>query len=110
MARRRLSQCFEVYGAVPANPRWSWSARSAENSLVVLTLWKHQIRREGRKVLYRGGPGRLVLGNRERVADLKWARDNCSGRFRVVIIVAKDSKAESLEIADCYPEPKLVMD
>lgn len=48
-------------------------------------------------------------GNRERIENLKWARDHCDGLFRVVVTVARDTKEIPRHIADCFPKPNLVM-
>ncbi len=33
-------ECFEVYGTIPKNPRWSWSGRSAAGKVVSATFWQ----------------------------------------------------------------------
>jgi hypothetical protein len=40
--------------------------------------------------------------------NLAWARDHCSGRFRVIIAKAKDVNADPRSIAECFPS-KMVM-
>jgi hypothetical protein len=81
---------YAYFGATLANPFWSWSARSADESTVVLTWWRDEVDRKGNVLVYdmRNHP-RLAewqdrLGNRERVRNLIWARDHCGGLFRVV--------------------------
>jgi len=110
-----LSACFAHYGAKPKNPRWSWSARSADDRTVVLTIWQDQIK---------GGPDKTVVvddfeterrewverpGNRERLENLVHARDHCDVRFRVVIVRPADTNAEPRTIADCFPLDRLTM-
>ena len=48
-------------------------------------------------------------GNRERIENLKWARDHCNGLMKVVIITAKDINVEPREIADCVVQRRMVM-
>lgn len=47
-------------------------------------------------------------GNRERIENLKWARDHCDGLFAVVLLSAVDVNAEPREVAEAYPT-KLTM-
>jgi hypothetical protein len=48
-------------------------------------------------------------GNRERLENLKWAKENCGGLFRVVIAKAKDVTARPRAIMECFPQPNLIM-
>jgi hypothetical protein len=97
-----LNEAFRRAGAPLRNPRWSWSARSADGKTVVMTLWKDLIDYRSRPIAYSNmGLENLAAwmnrpGNRERLENLKWARDYCDGLFRVVIITAKDVNAASL--------------
>jgi len=106
--------CFAHYGAVSANV-YSWSARSADGKTVVVTLWRDLIDYKAKPVTY----GTIVRGdvsiwkerpgNRERLENLKWAREHCGGRFRVVITVAKNVTASTREIEECYPQDQMIM-
>jgi len=103
-----LSECFQKFGATGANSRWSWSARSPDGAVVVLTLWKDQIEVQGKTAIYDTFGKNLDKwvdkpGNRERLENLKWARDHCDGLFRVVITTAKDVSANPRAISECYP-------
>jgi len=110
-----LAECFKRYDAKGRNTRWSWSARSADGKTVVLTLWKDGISVSNGLTTYDSfsPDGRAAWidtsGNRERLENLVWARDNCGGEFRVVITVAKDVNAAPRSIAECYPQPNLRM-
>ena len=108
-----LADCFESYGVKPRNPRWSWSARSSDGSLVVLTLWLDEFSDAGRVYVAskeeRGDGWLKRPGNKERLENLRWARDHCDGRFSVVITKAKDTLASPRAIAECYPQPRLRM-
>jgi hypothetical protein len=110
-----LADCFKRYGASGRNPRWSWSARSEDGKVVVLTLWKDGISVSNGVTTYDSfdpsgrAPWIDTPGNRERLENLKWARENCDGQFRVVVTVAKDVAAVPRAIADCYPQPNLIM-
>lgn len=103
---------FEHFGAVCKNPRWSWSARSPDGKTVVMTMWEDEIVWDGLKATYQSRvrirtdkrPGEI-----ERLDNLKWARDYCDGRVRVVRMTARDEKADPRNIATCYPDDDLIM-
>jgi hypothetical protein len=85
-----LSESFAFFGASGANSRWSWSARSEDGKTVVITLWSDRLTYRGSEVTYddvhvdtRAWKDRP--GNKERIENLKWARDNCDGLFKAVI-------------------------
>jgi hypothetical protein len=105
--------CFEHFGAVCKNPRWSWSARSPDGKTVVMTMWQDEIGRDGDLMTYQSRPRppgeETRPGALERIENLKWARDYCDSLVRVVIMRAEDVKASPRTIADCYPHEKLVM-
>src|SRR5277367_2991154 len=95
-----LAQSFAHFKAAGKNPRWSWSARSADGETVVMTLWKDIIDYSSNPISYNTF-GRKDLpewikrpGNQESIENLKWAVDHCAKKFRVVIIVAKDIDAQ----------------
>jgi hypothetical protein len=48
------------------------------------------------------------LGNRERIENLKYARDHRGGLFRVVIMAAIDPAAEPRQIREAFPQPNMV--
>jgi hypothetical protein len=105
-----LAEAFAAFGAAGKNPRWSWSARTADNQTVVMTFWKDILRFQDNPISYSlFGDVRLDvwkdhLGNRERIDNIKWARDNCDGLMKVVIITAKDETAREREIAETYTQ------
>lgn len=109
------TSAFEFYGARASNARWSWSARSPDGRIVVLTLWEDEFRHRNGKTIYvakrrsRGSNWINRAGNRERLGNLKWARDHCKGLFRVVLAVAEDKHVSPRRIASCSPRPELVM-
>lgn len=77
-----LAAAFQAYGARGRNPRWSWSARTPDDQ-IVMTFWSDQFRKEGTRLTY-STIGRSDLskwqdlpGNRERIENLKWAKDHC---------------------------------
>jgi hypothetical protein len=108
--------CFAFFGTTPANPRWSWSARNSDTKTVVLTLWQDEFEGVGKgQMVYQPRP-RIPEkdwakrpGNRERLENLKWARENCEGLFRVIIAKAKDVNGNPREIEECFPQEKLLM-
>jgi hypothetical protein len=109
------SECFEYFDVTPRNPRWSWSARSADGSTVALVFWEDELREENGKYTYELPVGRTSeqwmrrAGSRERLENLKWAQDYCGGLVRVVMATAEDPTADPRKIAHCSPEPSLVM-
>lgn len=114
MADWKLNECFAHFGAAGANPRWNWSARSADGETVVITLWKDRITSNGREVTYHdfgidAQSWQSRPGNRERLENLKWARDRCDGYFKTVITIAKDEAEQPRRIAECYPQPRFRM-
>ena len=48
-------------------------------------------------------------GNRERLENLKWAKEHCQGLFHVVIGIAEDINARPRKIRECFPQPNLIM-
>ncbi len=111
MTRTKLSACFASFGAKGKNPRWSWSARSGDGTVVVITLWKDRLSFTNGDVVYddRGiDKGAWVdgPGNRERIENLIWAREKCDGYFRAVVTIAENVSAQPRRIADCYPQPR----
>lgn len=97
---RTLTAAFDYFGARAANVRWGWAAESPDGSVVVITLWSDQIRREGKAIHYSTGD-RADLpnwvrrpGNRDRKKKLQHAIDRCDGLFRAVIVEAIDLAAD----------------
>jgi hypothetical protein len=109
--KRTLTACFAHFGAQCANFRWSWSARSPDGKTVVVTMWSDEIRTEGDRLAYYSTATRPSneLGSRERRANLIWARDNCGGLVSVVVVVAKNARAQKKSISRCFPSDGLVM-
>ena len=114
------SECFEHFGASCKNPQWSWSAKSADGRVVVMCMWQDEITRDGALMVYQSlTPRRGSLtprrgevnrpGAKERLENLKWAREHCDGLARVVVMRANDTKAGPRSIAECFPHDKLVM-
>lgn len=110
-----LSECFDFYNVKPDNPRWSWSARSEDGKVVVLTLWQDKFSRKGGIMVYEDIVDEAPKdwssfpGNAERLRNLEWAREHCNGDFRVVIAIPKDRNAPIRKISECFPKPELRM-
>ena len=111
----KLAEAFAHFGASGKSQRWSWSARSSDGKIVVITLWNDGLNYGAKPIVYDtfNRPDLHVwvdrLGNRERIENLIWARDHCDGLFRVVITVAEDVKAKTRKIDDCYPKDDWLM-
>jgi hypothetical protein len=108
-----LAAAFRAFGAKGNNQRWSWSARTPDGR-VVMTFWQDQF--PPRKPLsYSNVGSRLLakwqpqLGNQERIDNLIHARDHWGGRMGVVIIRAKDTNADSRQIAEAFARKDLLM-
>lgn len=101
--------CFEHFGTVPKNPRWSWSGRSPDGQVVSVTFW--QDRFEGGPYRGRRRPREAIgqAGFTELLENLKWARDNCNGILRIIIAIPKDPKADPRSISECFPQKTLRM-
>jgi hypothetical protein len=105
-----LAAAFGYFGAVPKNPRWSWSGKSPDGKVVVLTMWDDQIGDDRGLKTYQSGPRkRRHPGGTERLENLIWAQDRCEGLFRVVRLRAKDASAKHRSIAECFPDDALIM-
>jgi hypothetical protein len=109
MAKRWSKKAaFAHFGAQGRNERWSWSARSADGAVVVLTLWRDEFDYSTSPATY-SSFGREAerrankAGNNERRENLIWARDHCGGIFRGVIAVAVDVAADPRKILRCAP-------
>jgi hypothetical protein len=104
--------CFEHFGAVCKNPRWSWSARSPDGKTVVITMWEDEITEDGPTLMYQARlrpRTRKRPGETERLENLIWARDHCDGLMRVVRMTARDVNANPRSIATCYPDDEHIM-
>lgn len=105
--------CFEEYGTIPRNIRWSWSGRSADGRTVAVTFWQDKFEDGGR--LYRsaahmpddqwfGSPG-----HNELMDNLQHAKVHCGGELRIIIAIAKDKNASPRSIAECFPAKNMRM-
>jgi hypothetical protein len=110
-----LAECFAFYGTTGRNPRWSWSARSADGSVVAMTFWIDRLNYKARPITYselpagEDHPWQSSPGNKERLDNLIWARDHLGGLLRVVFIKAVDTLAIPRKIADAHVREKLAM-
>jgi hypothetical protein len=110
------SDAYAYFKAKGNNSRWSWSGRSEDGKTVVLTLWQdHLVKGENKSLIYHAKAREDAAewlkrpGNRERLENLKWAKEHCQGLFRVVIGIAEDVNARPREIKECFPHPNLTM-
>jgi len=114
-ATRTLREALARFEAVAANPRWAWSARRRDGTVVVLILWIDRVRYDEGKWVYdtRKPPlhmkGKPKPGKCDRLKNLVLARANCSGRFRVVWCEAKDTNAEVRQTVKWWPDEDLWM-
>jgi hypothetical protein len=100
-------ECFDFFGVVPRNYRWSWSARN-ENT-VVLTIWNDGFRRDDDgKLIYQRTHGTGKPGLSELADNLDFARQNFDGDFQVIIAIATDPGASTRTIKTCWPAPGML--
>jgi len=101
-----LTAAFAHFGTYPLNPRWAWSAVSPDEKTVAVTIWEDEVGPDG-AVNFFDHPTletwRYRPGNKDRIRNLKVARDKCGGLFHVVMVKAADPKAEPRQIANRYP-------
>lgn len=113
MAKNTNSECFEFFGVVPKNTRWSWSGRSADGRDVAVTLWQDRFEEKGRIYLSwrtdQPGEWRSRPGFVELIENLVHARDNLDGRVHVILAIAKDKAASPRSIERSFPQPNLKM-
>ncbi len=105
-------QAFAAYDAKLTNDRWSWSAKTRSGE-IILTFWDDDFSEGGRVYNTFDSPTLdkwvAALGNRERIKHLKWARDNCDGHLRAVILTAADAKAIPRRIANACARKDICM-
>jgi hypothetical protein len=86
---------FACFGVKLRNDRWSWSGRTDNGKAVVLQLWNDHFDWDSDPISYSDfDDPRLPIwqnrrGNRLRIEDIKWAEDNCDGKFYVVLGTSK---------------------
>ena len=106
-------ECFDFFEVHPKNPRWSWSGRNEDGSIVAVTLWKDLFTDGGRTYSnaawveldeWRSRPGFVEL-----IDNLCHARDHALGIVRVILATPKDPHAIPRSIDHCYPQEKLRM-
>lgn len=109
----RALDAFNHLGA-HARDKFAWSAQTDDRAVTVLTLWRDQIQDDGETVTvdFFGHPELAVWigmrGNRMRIRHLEdvWAGDR---EFRVVMIEARDPKADPRSAKARWPDENLRM-
>jgi hypothetical protein len=109
-----LAECFDYFGAICAHRGFSRSAISTDGRTVVVAMWEDEISRIGDRLIYESRyrpdlKGKLRGADSEWIANLKWARAHCDNQVRVVVVAAKDVKAEPRTILYCYPDDSVIM-
>jgi hypothetical protein len=105
MPKNTHSKCFEFFGVVPKNTRWSWSGRSPDGKDVAVTLWQDRFSWK----TDRPGEWKSRAGFVELIENLTHARDNLNGKVHVILAIAKDKTASPRSIDRSFPQPKLKM-
>lgn len=103
--KRRFThtEAFRYLGVTPKNVQWSWSGRSPNGKIVVVTLWDHELGMLGGRYSCEGKIDMSKLGGRELYENLQWALEHCNGRVYVIRAFAQDPKADRIRIKDCEP-------
>lgn len=106
-------ECFEFFGVVPRNLRWSWSGRSLDGREVAVTLWQDRFE-DGARVYRswktdRPGEWKSRPGFAELIENLVHARDNLDGKVHVILATPKDKDASPRSIKRSFPQPQLKM-
>lgn len=107
------TKCFDAFGVIPKNLRWSWSGRSLDGKTVAVTLWKDRFLDQGR--VYKNhdsdvpGEWRSRPGFVELIDNLQHAAEHLDGVIGVIIAEPKDASASPRSIAKCYPRTNLKM-
>lgn len=111
-----LSDAFAFFNTKLRNARLDLSTRSEADKMVVVALWRDRFDYSKRPtVTYSlsrtGAPDEWLdqPGNRTRLEDLRWAREHCEGRFRVVVIEAANPLAEPRAVSSASPQQLMVM-
>ncbi|MGD9540202.1 hypothetical protein [Methylocystis sp.] len=105
--------CFDFFGVIPKNLRWSWSGRSLDGRTVAVTFWKDEFENGGK--VYRSDPSRKKgkwvgsTAHKEFIENLIWSRDHCNGELHIIVATAKDVTADPRAIKECYPQKRLKM-
>jgi hypothetical protein len=106
---------FNRFGVTLHNDRWSWSGKAPDGNTIVLQLWKDRLNYKTKPISYSDFKDPLLPqwrdrpGNKERIDNLRWALSHCNGKFRVVIGVAKDTKAQPRETLEAFAQPNMLM-
>ena len=116
MAERRWTfrDAFAEFGAKATNPRQTWSARNDRDKIVVLSLWEDGFDpAPGSKYSSFDQPSlphwQNSRGNKDRIKNLKFAREHCDGLFRVVVVTAKDRDVIPRSALKLYQHPTRIM-
>jgi hypothetical protein len=97
------TRAFEYFGTTPTNPRWSRSAQSADGNTVVFSLWQHKFKDRDGRIYEDSMTHDDHHGGRALRRHLKWAWENCDGRVRVIVNIAKDPTVHPHSIKECRP-------
>lgn len=103
----KLQDCFDYFGVKAPNPRWAWSAISADGNKLALALWADAICQDGNRWVYddRGHQHRMdSRGLNARLEHLKTALATRAAVY-IVKVFAKDTLASTRSImpGGCYP-------
>jgi hypothetical protein len=108
------TRAFANFGAAATNVRWGWSARSEDGKTIVVSVWDDEFDADGpSSILDRYGHRNLTKwkdkpGNHDRIKNLIWARDNCDGHFRMVVVTGKDVNAYPRPARGFRPHPRVM--
>lgn len=103
-------EAFRAFGITLDNVNWSLSGVSADGSMVVVSLWRDELKWPSGSLVYdkpntqdwKDGPGK-----RRFFEHLQFAIDHCDGLVHIVVSVR--DPYDPVRTIDCYPRPNVVM-
>lgn len=108
------TSAFAHFGAKATNVRWGWSARSDDGATIVLTVWDDEFDVDDpSSVLDTFGHPTLAQwthakGNRDKIKNLLWTRENCGDLFRLIVATAEDVDAMPRKAVGFRPHTRLM--
>jgi len=106
--KQTLKSSFGHFGA-RLKSRQSWSGISEDSRVVVLTCWFDRYKVQGLAAGYscfgeEDGDWQTERPNFERKEHIRHALAHCDELVRVVVVIAKDTKQKTREIANSWPK------
>jgi 5-methylcytosine-specific restriction enzyme A len=103
MSELKRNKLFDLLGAVPTNPRWSWCAVSPDHTLAVFALWEDEMIHGRNRLMSNGNHtiSRNGVADQRRVLELVMAKGIPAYGL---ICVARDTSAIPRSIKEVRPD------